>query len=76
MSISPIGVSRIVPKSEAMFGIYREITDLGCSQVRERVLKDGSRVLLGYNEGSKFANVAQKYTPQGWMQRQNFFLNE
>ena len=42
MNIAPIGVTRIVPKSEYNLKIYKDLVDIwDChTELRERILKD------------------------------------
>ena len=70
MKINPIGITRTVSKEEHMWQPYKDMAELGYNHIKERVLKDGSRILLGYEGGKKLASIANKITPDNWLQKQ------
>lgn len=73
MNINPIGITRIIPKEEFMSLPYKELAEMGCTQIRERFLKNGSRLLMGHNDSQKVASFTQKYSPLGHLERVAFY---
>ena len=73
MNIHPIGITRIIPKKEFESLPYKELAEKGCTEIRERFLKDGSRLLIGHNGSQKIATYTQKNSPLGHLERVAFY---
>lgn len=73
MNINRIGITKVIPKEDFKSLPYKELVDMGCTQIRERFLNDGRRLLMGHNDTQKLANFTQTFTPQGWLEKQAFY---
>ena len=73
MNVNPVGITKIIPKEELKSLPYKDLIDMGCTEVRERFFNDGSRILIGYNNTQKIANFTQKLSPLNHIERAAFY---
>lgn len=59
MKINSVGTTKIIKKADFMCQPYKDLADYGCTHIRQRLLKDGSTVLMGYEKGQKVSKLTQ-----------------
>lgn len=76
MDISKIGVTRIIPTNGKIYGAYKDFVINDCVEIRERILKNGSRIIAGYADDSNLANFVQKINKKGFVEQEKFYSSE
>ena len=76
MNASKVGVTQIKPIKNTLYGAYRDFVLGDCVEIRERVLKNGTRILAGYRKNSEYANLTQKINPNGIVEQEKFYSSD
>lgn len=76
MNVSRIGVTKIIHTNGEMFGVYRDFVLSDCIEIRERILKNGTKILAGYAKDSKLANLVQKINKDGIVEQEKFYSSD
>ena len=63
MNVSKVGVTQIRPIKDTLYGAHRDFVLGDCVEIRERVLKNGTKILAGYRKNSEYSNLIQKINP-------------
>ena len=73
MLINKIGITKIINPEELSYRTRQAFDMLNCTEIRERTLKNGSKVLVGYQKNSPLACYIQKITKEGYLKTEKFF---
>ena len=66
MNILKVGVTKVTPiETSFIYGAYGNFALVNCTEVRERLLKNGSKIIAGYTKSSNLANFTQKINKEG-----------
>ena len=76
MNVSKIGVTKVIPVKNTLYGAYRDFVLNDCAEIRERVLKNGTKILAGYKADSNLANFVQKINDKGIVEQEKFYSSE
>ena len=76
MNVSKVGVTQIRPVKDTLYGAYRDFVLSDCVEVRERVLKNGTRILAGYRKDSEYSNLIQKINSNGIVEQEKFYSSD
>ena len=76
MNVSKVGVTQIKPIKNTLYGAYRDFVLGDCVEIRERVLKNGTRILAGYRKNSEYSNLIQKINKKGVIEQEKFYSSE
>jgi hypothetical protein len=76
MNVSKVGVTQVKPIKNTLYGAYRDFVLGDCVEIRERVLKNGTRILAGYRKNSEYSNLIQKINKKGVIEQEKFYSSE
>ena len=75
MNVSKVGVTRVIPFVNNIF-YANDFVLTDCSEIRERLLKNGTKIVAGYVEGSNLATLVQKINEKGVIEQEKFYSSE
>lgn len=75
MNVSKVGVTRVIPFANNIF-YANDFVLTDCSEIRERLLKNGTKIVAGYVEGSNLATLVQKINEKGVIEQEKFYSSE
>ena len=75
MNVSKVGVTRVIPFANNIF-YANDFVLTDCSEIRERLLKNGTKIVAGYVEGSNLATLVQKINKKGVIEQEKFYSSE
>ena len=73
MNITKIGLTKIIHPDELCYRSRQSFETFNCTEIRERLLKNGSRVLAGYTKDSNLASYIQKISKDGYVESEKIF---
>ena len=76
MNVSKVGVTKIIPVNNTLYGAHRDFVINNCAEIRERVLKNGTKILAGYAKNSELATLVQKINKKGVIEQEKFYSSE
>ena len=76
MNVSKVGVTKIIPVNNTIYGAHRDFVINNCAEIRERVLKNGTKIVAGYVKGSNLATLVQKINEKGVIEQEKFYSSE
>ena len=76
MNVSKIGATKITKINNNIYGAYRDFVLTDCVEIRERVLKNGTKILAGYSKDSKLANLVQQINKEGVVEQEKFYSSD
>ena len=76
MNVPKVNVTKIIPCENSLYGAYRDFVLNDCVEIRERVLKDGSKIRAGYAKNSKLSNFIQKISKDDIVEQEKFYFTD
>ena len=76
MNVSKVGVTKIIPVNNTIYGAHRDFVINNCVEIRERVLKNGTKILAGYAKNSELATFVQQINKKGVIEQEKFYSSE
>ena len=73
MNVSKVGVTKIIPVNNTIYGAHRDFVINNCVEIRERVLKNGTKILAGYAKNSELATFVQQINKEGVVEKEKFY---
>ena len=73
MNVSKVGVTKIIPVNNTIYGAHRDFVINNCAEIRERVLKNGTKILAGYAKNSELATFVQQINKEGVVEKEKFY---
>ena len=73
MNINKVGLTRIIHPDELNYSTRQAFEMFNCTEIRERVLKNGSTILAGYKKDSGLAEYIQKISKDGHLETEKIF---